>query len=164
MRKPADEIFEPRRKAKPVPHAFVLDALAPADPWTRPMFGCTAIYVEEKIVLILRDKPGGADNGVWIATSREHHTSLREVLPSLQSVSVLGPGVTGWQMLPHEGDRFEEEALAAVRMILAGDPRIGKVPAVKRPKAAKKAAKKTAKKTVKKAAPARKKAPAKKRA
>jgi hypothetical protein len=149
MRRPIDDMFEPRRKPKPVPHGFVLDALEPAAPWTRPMFGCTAVYVEDKIVLILRDKPGGVDNGVWIATTREHHESLRPLFPSMRSVSVLGAGVTAWQLLPQEEGGFEEEALAAVRMVLAGDPRIGKVPKAKRPKAAKKPApakKKAAKK------------------
>jgi hypothetical protein len=42
------------------------------------MFGCLAVYVQDKIVLILRDKrEGTADNGVWLATTEEHHQSLR---------------------------------------------------------------------------------------
>ena len=47
---------EKRRKAPP--HQFVLDALASVSVRTRPMFGCLAIYVGQKIVLILRDKLG----------------------------------------------------------------------------------------------------------
>jgi hypothetical protein len=43
-----------RRKA--VPHEFVLEALAPLLPYTCPMFGCLAVYVKDKIVLVLRDK------------------------------------------------------------------------------------------------------------
>src|SRR5882724_5276241 len=57
----ADMVFTPKRKSKPAPHAFVLDALEGMGPMTRPMFGCLAVYVEEKIVLILRDK-GAADH------------------------------------------------------------------------------------------------------
>ena len=58
-------------RGKRVPHEFVLDALIDVSPTTRPMFGCLAVYVEEKIVLILRDKPSGeADNGVWLARFR----------------------------------------------------------------------------------------------
>jgi hypothetical protein len=34
----------------------VLDAIAPLSPETRSMFGCLAVYVQDKIVLILRDK------------------------------------------------------------------------------------------------------------
>jgi hypothetical protein len=37
---------------KPTPHAFVLDAISTLSPYTRPMFGCLAIYVKDKIVLI----------------------------------------------------------------------------------------------------------------
>jgi hypothetical protein len=61
-----------------IPHAFVLDAISTLSPYTRPMFGCLAIYVKDKIVLILRDKPKStADNGVWLATTQEHDQSLR---------------------------------------------------------------------------------------
>jgi len=53
-----------------VPHEFVLDALEPAGPVTKPMFGCLAVYVRERIVLILRDhRDHPADNGVWLATT-----------------------------------------------------------------------------------------------
>jgi hypothetical protein len=121
-------------KRKPVPHEFVLDALAEISPWTRPMFGCLAVYVKEKIVLILRNKPSNADaNGVWLATTQEHHESLRRDFPSMRSIAVLGPGVTGWQILPAEHADFESAALRACELILAGDPRIGKVPGSKRP-------------------------------
>jgi hypothetical protein len=51
-----DDTFYAVKQRKPVPHEFVLDALAPLSPRTRSMFGCLAIYVEDKIVLILRDK------------------------------------------------------------------------------------------------------------
>src|SRR5258707_6386195 len=36
----------PLKQRKPVPHAFVLEALAPLSPYTRPMFGCLAVYVK----------------------------------------------------------------------------------------------------------------------
>lgn len=121
------------------PFAFVLEELEALDPYTKPMFGCTAVYVGEKIVLILRRRPTAKDdNGVWIATTREHHESLREELPSLQSIGVLaGGGVTGWQKLPESGADFEEEVLRACALVRAGDPRIGKIPKRKAPKAPK---------------------------
>ena len=95
---PPDSAFLADKPRKVVPHEFVLEALGAVSPWTRPMFGCTAIYVEDKIVLILRDKrKQSADNGVWLCTTAEHHASLR-----------------------------------ACDFILAGDPRIGKVPGTRR--------------------------------
>jgi hypothetical protein len=124
-----DQALVAARRTKPLPHEFVLDAIAPLSPTTRPMFGCLAVYVEDKIVLILRDKPGStADNGVWLATATEHHESLRHELPSMRSVQVLGAKVTEWQLLPADAPDFEEMARRACELILSGDPRIGKVP------------------------------------
>lgn len=130
---PAGEAIFAVKKQKPLPHAFVLDALEAALPETRPMFGCIAVYVGEKIVFILRDKAGAdPDNGVWVATVPEHHESLLRDLPSLRSITVFGSGVTGWQVLPVTLPDFEEEALRACEMILVGDPRIGKIPGERR--------------------------------
>jgi len=93
------------------------------------MFGCLAIYVRDKIVLITRDKPvPNPDNGVWLATTEEHHQSLRRDFPNMRSIEVLGKKVTGWQILPADADDFEEAALRACELVLAGDPRIGKIP------------------------------------
>ena len=118
---------------KAVPHEFVLDALAPLFPTTRPMFGCLALYVGRKIVLILRYKRQAAsDNGVWLATTREHHESLRREFPNMRSIAVLGKGTTGWQILPADAPDLEEAAIRACELILAGDPRIGKVPRARR--------------------------------
>lgn len=128
---PTDDGFLPRKKHKLVPHQFVLDAIASLSPYTRPMFGCLAVYVKDKIVLVLRDKPTSTpDNGVWLATTKEHHESLRRDFPSMRSIQVLGKPVTGWQVLPADAPDFESAALRACEFILAGDPRIGKVPRV----------------------------------
>lgn len=112
-----------------MPHEFVLDALESVSPWTRPMFGCTAVYVGEKIVLILRQKPSHQrDNGLWLATTHEHHASLRKEFPNIRSIGVLGKEITGWQVLPVDAPDFEESALHACDLVIAGDHRIGKVP------------------------------------
>jgi hypothetical protein len=141
---PLDDAFFPIKQRKLVPHEFVLDAIAPLSPETRPMFGCLAIYVHDKIVLILRDKPTQtADNGVWLATTEEHHQSLRLEFPNMRSIQLLGKNVTGWQVLPVDAQDFEEAALHACDLVLADDPRIGKVPASRR--TSKPAAKKGAK-------------------
>jgi len=149
---PLDDTLFPIKRRKPVPHEFVLDALAPLSPRTNPMFGCLAIYVgdkvgdkvQNKIVLILRDKRNQtADNGVWLATTEEHHQSLRREFPNMRSIQVLGKKVTGWQVLPADAEDFEKAALHACELVLAGDPRIGKVPGARRAKGSggKKAAK-----------------------
>jgi hypothetical protein len=130
---PLDRAFFALKRPKPVPHRFVLDALAALSPETRSMFGCLAVYVGDKIVLILRDKPEPpADNGVWLATTQEHHQSLLRDFPHMRSIQVLGKKVTGWQVLPVDAPDFEEAALDACELIAARDPRIGKVPASRR--------------------------------
>ena len=123
--------FAAKPRKRP-PFEFVLDALAELEPRTNPMFGCLAIYIGPKIVLVLRDKPGQPDNGVWLATTCEHHESLRRDFPHMRSIGVLGKGVTGWQVLPAEAPDFEEAALHACELVAARDPRIGKIPASKK--------------------------------
>ena len=114
---------------KPVLHEFVLDAIATLSPKTRSMFGCLAIYVQDEIVLILRDKRDqAADNGVWLAITEDQHRSLRREFPNMRSIQVLGKKVTGRQVLPADAKDFEEAALHAYDLVLAVDPRIGKVP------------------------------------
>jgi hypothetical protein len=127
-REPREETFF-LKKRKSAPHEFVLEALSPLSPRTNPMFGCLAVYIGEKIVLILRDRPKyPRDNGVWIATTLEHHESLRREFPNMRSVGLLGKKITGWQVLPANAADFEEAALHACELILAKDARIGKVP------------------------------------
>jgi hypothetical protein len=126
---PLDDALAAVKQRKAVPHQFVLDAIAALSPTTCPMFGCLAVYVADKIVLILRNRRNEtADNGVWLATTEDHHESLRCEFPNMRSIQVLGKGVTGWQVLPADAPDFEEAALRACERILAGDTRIGKVP------------------------------------
>ncbi|MFZ1916286.1 MAG: hypothetical protein WAU58_01845 [Terriglobales bacterium] len=148
---PSDESLFVGKRRKARPYEFVLDAIAPLAPWTRPMFGCLAVYVESKIVLILRDKHDGTqDNGVWLATIVEHHESLRREFPNMRSIQVLGKEVTGWQVLPADAPDFEEAALRACELIIACDPRIGKVPGARRKKGAAGSAAKDAKRVKRK--------------
>jgi len=125
-----DALFATRKPAAKLPFDFVLQELAELEPYTRPMFGCHSVYVEDKIVFILRDRGSPRqDDGVWVATTQEHHASLRREMPSLRSITVLaGGGITGWQMLPADADDFEPSVLHACALVIAGDPRIGKIP------------------------------------
>ena len=119
---------------KPIPFGFVLELLASRRPVTRPMFGCTAVYVNDRIVFILRLKEGAyeQDNGVWMATHTEHHPSLKLAFPSMRSISLFGPSTTAWQNLPMDAPDFEEMVTRACEMVVMGDTRIGKVPGEKR--------------------------------
>lgn len=121
------------KKKAAIPFSFVLERLDSLDPIVRPMFGCYAIYVGKKMVLILRDREEHPyDNGVWIATTPGHHTALKKLFPSIRSIRLLGAKTTAWQNLPVSADDFESSALEACDMILKNDPRIGKIPKPKR--------------------------------
>jgi hypothetical protein len=62
----------------------------------------------------------------------------------MRSIQVFRKKVTGWQVLPADARDFEEAALHACELVLAGDARIGKVPGARRASRSKKK-KKTAK-------------------
>ena len=130
--RPLDEPLAMKQR-KPIPHEFVLEALSTLSPWTRPMFGCLAFYLGDKIVLILRDKGSNtADNGVWLATTEQHHEALRREFPHVRSIQLFGKKVTDWRVLPVDAPDFEEAALRACELVATQDPRIGKVPGSRR--------------------------------
>ena len=111
-------------------HEIVLDTIAPLSPRTPPCSATLRSDVEDKIVFTLRDRRDQtADTGVWLATTEEPHQSLRREFLNMRSIQVLGKKVTGWQILPTDAEDFEEAALRAYELVLARDPRIGKVPA-----------------------------------
>jgi hypothetical protein len=112
-----------------VPYEFVFEELAPLEVHTKPMFGCLGMYVGPKIIFIqrLKSKPA-EDDGLWVATTGEHHASLHKEFPSMRSISIFGPGPTGWQVLPADADDFEESVQRACALVRRGDPRIGKIP------------------------------------
>ena len=131
----ANEKLFPIKTRRPVPYSFVLDAMSQFPVETRSMFGCLAVYVGDKIVLMLREKQKQVeDNGVWLATTKEHHQSLHREFPYMRSIQLLRKDVTGWQVLPADAPDFESAALRACELILARDPRIGKVPKGRRPR------------------------------
>jgi hypothetical protein len=132
MKRTRDAFLRGKPRSR-LPHEFVLDALEPLSPVTKPMFGCLAVYVKDEIVLILRDRLDfPADNGVWLATREEDHASLQREFPSMRSIQMFGTPKTNWQILPADAGDFEGAAMHACELVLARDPRIGRVPAPRR--------------------------------
>lgn len=121
------------KQKKPIPFEFILDYLFPFVPEIKPMFGSFAFYNGKKIVLIVRDKKDDPEmNGVWVATSKEHHESLRKELPSLSSIPLLGKGETNWQLIPAGADDFEAAVIHVCELVKKGDKRIGTIPKKKK--------------------------------
>jgi hypothetical protein len=122
---------------KKIPFEFVFDYLHPLEITIKPMFGCHAIYANGKIFFILRKRDDHLEaNGIWMATSKEHHQSLKKEFPNMKSVYILSDGKkeTDWQMIHEDDDDFEESAIKICEMVLRRDSRIGKIPKSKKKK------------------------------
>src|SRR4051794_40268372 len=117
------------RAKRPMPFDFVLDQLAAVSPEVRPLFGFFAVYVGDKMVFCLRHKDTfPEDNGVWIATRREHHASLLRELPSMRSLVEFPEPVTDTQVIPMDAEDFESQVVRVCELVVEGDERIGRVP------------------------------------
>jgi hypothetical protein len=57
---------------------------------------------------------------------------LQREFPHMRSIQMFGTTVTHWQVLPADAPDFEESAMQACGLVIAGDPRIGRVPARRR--------------------------------
>jgi hypothetical protein len=121
---------KPKRKSAPFP--FIIEALAPLEPGVRPMFSGFAVYVGEKIVLILRDSlKQPEDNGVWLVFSETANLAdpgIQQDFPSLRLINLLGGKIGHWRLIPADSPTFESEALHACELLLKRDVRFGRIP------------------------------------
>jgi hypothetical protein len=121
---------KPKRRSAPYP--FILEALAPLEPEVRPMFSGFAVYVGEKIVLMLRDSlKQSKDNGIWLVFSETTNLAdprIRQDFPSLRLIDLLGGKIGHWRLIPADSSTFESEALHACELLLKHDVRFGRIP------------------------------------
>jgi hypothetical protein len=122
-------------KPKP-PHSFVLEALSPQSPEVRRMFSGFAVYIGDRLFMMLRNHvKSPEDNGVWLVLAEgvdPADKSLRRDWPSLRSIQLLGNKITHWLLIPSDSDDFETEALHACDLVLRSDPRLGRIPQSRR--------------------------------
>jgi hypothetical protein len=111
-----------------IPYEFVFDYL-PAGITVRKMFGMHYIYWRKKIMMILRRRLNEPEfNGVWVATSKLHHDSLKRDVPELGHFVWDGNEQRGnWLVIGDGVDGFEEATIKVCELISHGDPRIGKL-------------------------------------
>jgi hypothetical protein len=115
---------------RPSPFRFVLDELLPIRPTIRQMFGFTYVYLDEKLLLSLRESVKQPQyNGVWLYTEAEHIESLRREFPQLprRCFWKSRKSGSGWVILASQLEDFEEYTYRACELILTGDQRIGRV-------------------------------------
>jgi hypothetical protein len=114
---------------KTMPFDFLLDYL-PANVIIQPAIGMYYVYFEGKIVLIFRKvSKNSQHNGLWIATKREEHASLKADIPAITDF-VFDEGEvyeSAWLQLKDDHDDFEEAAIRICDLISLRDKRIGKV-------------------------------------
>jgi hypothetical protein len=112
------------------PFQFVLDELLSLRPLVRQMFGFTYVYLDDKLLLSLRESIKQPQyNGVWLYTEAEHIESLRREFPTLprRCFWKSAKSGSGWVILSSRLEDFEEYAFRACELILRGDRRIGRV-------------------------------------
>lgn len=106
---------------------FVIEQLYSRHPQVKPMFGAHGLYVDNKIICILRDKESYPnDNGIWIASPSENHESLKRLIPVLRKIEMFGQNASDWMLIPADDDDFETYANTFCGLVLQGDLRIGK--------------------------------------
>jgi len=106
------------------PHAWIWEPLE-TDPSfvLRAMFGTKAVYLDGKLMFCFAARKAPW-NGVLVATSRQHHSSLIAEIPALSPHPVL----TKWLYLSESSDSFDEKAGYLIRLARRGDERLGVVP------------------------------------
>lgn len=121
---------KPKRRSAPFP--FIIEALAPLEPEVRPMFSGFAVYLGEKIALMLRDSPKQPeDNGVWLVFSETANLAdaeIRKDFPSIRLIKLLGGKIAHWRLIPADSSTFESEAVHACELLLKHDLRFGRIP------------------------------------
>ena len=119
-----------------VPHAYVLDALAPLHPEVRRLFSGFGVYSGDRLLMVLRDHvKSPQDNGVWLVLSEgtdAADASLHQDFPSLRRIELLRGKIGNWLLLPSDDADFEALALRACNLLVRHDPRLGRVPQSKR--------------------------------
>lgn len=130
-----------RSKRRSAPYPFIIEALAPLEPEVRPMFSGFAVYVGEKIMLMLRDSAKQPeDNGIWLVFSETADLAdpgIHKDFPSLRLIKLLGGKIAHWPLIPADSATFESEALHACELLLKHDVRFGRIPQARQTRPAK---------------------------
>jgi len=113
------------KKKKPQnPFLWVVDPIIEEPSYIdKAMFGCRAIYLHGRLVLLLTS---GAEpwNGLLIPTDHQFHESIKQDFFSV----VQHPVLKKWLYLPEASEDFESVASDIVETIRTGDQRFGVEP------------------------------------
>ena len=121
-------LYDPKKRREPFP--FILEELESIRPTIKHMFGFTSVYLDDRLLCSLRDslkQPGS--NGMWLYTTKEDLESLAKEFSGLSRRQLWRSRNSdkAWIILASRLESFEEYALRACELILAGDRRIGRL-------------------------------------
>ena len=132
MHAPHGMARQAKTKRSSAPYPFVLEGLTPLKPEVRRMFSGFAVYVGDKIVLMLRDSPKHPeDNVVWLVFSETANLAdpgIRRDFPSLRLINVFAGKIADWRLILADCPTFEAEAWRARELLLKHDTRLGRAP------------------------------------
>ena len=115
-------------KKQQLPFPFVIEELDSLRPTIKQVFGFTHVYLEDKLLLSLRDDPKQkGTNGLWLYTTMEHLESLAKEFPHLPNRQLWRSKKNAWVILASRLEDFEEYAFKACELILNSDKRIGRI-------------------------------------
>ncbi len=119
------------KKKKPQnPFLWVVESIMEEPSYIdKAMFGCRAIYLHGRLVLLLTS---GAEpwNGLLIPTDHQFHESIKQDFINV----VQHPVLKKWLYLPEASEDFESAASDIVEAIRLNDHRFGVEPKERKPK------------------------------
>jgi len=144
-----------KKPPKKPAYDFVLEELQGSRIWSRitlkPMFGSHALYIDSRIMIILRQKAGetAGDNGIWVVVPIETQPGIRDDFPTLRPIAMFrkegNTAMPTWLNLPENSASFEGDVFRLLELLKKADLRIGKIPeSAKKRARGKKAVKKIA--------------------
>jgi len=110
-----------------VPFDFVLRYLYPVRPDIKKMLGCYGLFVNKKLLLLLRDRENQPEfNGIFVATKPEFFDMLQNEIHISQMNFDIDGATHTWIFLSEDLADFDEKVKKTCDLIKAGDERIGK--------------------------------------
>ena len=110
-----------------VPYDFVLQYLYPLRPHKQKMLGGMGLFVEDKNVLLLREREDHPEfNGVFVATQPEYFDSLTSELHTSNMEFDIDGSYHSWIFISEDLEDFNDIVKKACELIKLADKRIGK--------------------------------------
>jgi len=113
-----------KKKPKTHPLLWVVESLMEEPSYLeKPMFGCLAIYLHGRLMLVLASGEEPWD-GLLIPTDHQHHDAIRDDFDYV----VQHPVLKKWLYLPEATEDFETAASDIVEIVRMNDQRFGVEP------------------------------------